>query len=303
MLKTLKGRTPPHVHIFMTVGGEPCWFCHGQDDEVCPVCTVAKTDKMEESGALCGQDGWCSLEDPEELSKKSGWQVTTIEGFNLKLLCQAEDLLRKEDAEGAFDLANRVCRNLEKHLDAVEGRSTKDATVRALLRRGEREVFCLSFSERARCLLLKQDFKQVVEDCNRYSRVLETVTEKGDVKLLHQHEKKIMKEGRSALGNIPILGAAAEIAHQCRDRVAHGFGPKLVLDHSQRALNGLQALERRAFPGLDALRAHLHVTRAQALLELERWEEAKEEAKTALELDRKVKEADYMLQCAERQEW
>ncbi|CAE8600096.1 unnamed protein product, partial [Polarella glacialis] len=134
------------------------------------------------------------------------------------------------------------------------------------------------------------------------------IVDSGHPKLLHEHEKKVLSchgsfQILTFLGHLTVLGAAAEIACQCRDRVGHGFAPKIVLDHTSKAIQGLRHLQAPVFPGLNSLRAHLHVSRAQAGLELERWEEAKQDATAALDYDPAFREAQYMLKSAEDQEW
>merc|ERR1711920_1051904 len=107
----------------------------------------------------------------------------------------------------------------------------------------------------------------------------------------------------SFVGGMLILGAACDIADTCRNRVGNGAAPKVVLDHTKKAIDGLEKLDFALFPGLNSLRAHLYVTRTHACLELERWEEAKADAQMALACDPSFKEAEYMMQSAEDEEW
>uniref|UniRef100_A0A7S2BPS8 KIF-binding protein n=1 Tax=Alexandrium andersonii TaxID=327968 RepID=A0A7S2BPS8_9DINO len=178
--------------------------------------------------------------------------------------------------------------------------------MRPFLRRGERELLALAFAHRGRCHLLKQDYRQVIDDTKRFIRLYEMLIDEGNLAAMHEHEKKVLsthEPGATFIGNMPLLSAACEIANQCRERVGNGFAPKVVLEHSRKAIEGLEPLDFMVFPGLNALRAHLHVTRAHAALELERWEEAKEDAEMALACDPSFKEAEYMKQSAENEEW
>jgi len=206
----------------------------------------------------------------------------------MQILGHAEELLRRREPEAAFEECNRCCRSLEKNPEP---------------RRGELEVLCLALAQRARCCLIREDYLMVVDDCKRFGRIYEEVLESGNPDLLHEREKVLLGPATTAIGHLTVLGAAAEIAVQCRDRVGAGFAPKVVRDHAMKAIVGLKSLDKAAFPGLDSLRAHICISRAQAALELEKWEEAREDSLAALAYNPDFREAQYMLQAAERQEW
>merc|ERR1711971_770341 len=106
-------------------------------------------------------------------------------------------------------------------------------------------------------------------------------------------------EGATFVGHITMLRAVLDIAQQCRNRVGGGHKLKVVLEHTNKALQGINLLSSVAFLGLDSLRAHIHVTRAQASLELGNWSEAKKDAAKALEYDPTFSEAEYMRSAAE----
>eukprot|EP00933_Yihiella_yeosuensis_P034363 TRINITY_DN27859_c0_g1_i1.p1 TRINITY_DN27859_c0_g1~~TRINITY_DN27859_c0_g1_i1.p1 ORF type:complete len:308 (+),score=61.78 TRINITY_DN27859_c0_g1_i1:35-925(+) len=290
-----------------------CWYCGGRDAEACPICAPEKETPLEdESAAVLGQDGWCCPEEPEDVGSRSKWIQTTVEEYNLRILCESEAELCNENYQVALDLTERCCRNLEKHLDAAQPQGILPSTGR----RGEHELFCLSMAHRARCLVPLQYFSRVIDDCKRFGRLYDGILDAGRPALLHEQETKVLacrrlrscdSESRSRIsfiGHMALLGAAVEIAQQSRERVGNGFAPKTVLDHSMKAIEGLRPLDMFAFPGLNSLRAHLYISRAQANLELERWDDAKKDANLALTWDPAAqKAANYLLDSALNQEW
>lgn len=289
-------------------GDECCWYCGGTNPDTCPVCSTAKVEDRadavrNETAEVIGQDGWCC---PEDIGFEERVKAASPEAYNLKLLSESESHLRDGDWQRALELSERACRNLELHIQAAEGKANVPGQFRPFLRRGEQELLALCFAHRGRCYLLKQDYLQVIDDVKRFARLYEMIVEGGTPAAMHDHEKKVLsthEPGATFIGNMPLLAAACEIANQCRDRVGNGFAPKVVLEHSRKAIDGLEPLDFMVFPGLNALRAHLHVTRAHAALELERWEDAKEDAELALACDPTFKEAEYMKQSAENEEW
>lgn len=300
-------------------GFESCWFCNNTEPEACPVCNVGQKpveDKSKASLAVVGQDGWCAPED----ARFKGWVSQSLEAHSLQILQESEAKLKQGDWKSALESVDRVCRALEQHINIADGKAKPpEGAPVALVRRGERELLCFVFAHRARCQLLKQDYPILVDDCKRFGRLYNQVLDSGDHRTLQQQEQKVLsvkeehdseapaKASQEAspkvLGHMVVLGAAAEIASQCRDRVGRGFAPALVLDNTAKALRGLELLDFKAFPGLNALRAHLRVTRSQASLELQHWAEAKKDAELALTCDPGFREAEYLLKAAEDQEW
>mmetsp|Transcript_86698 Transcript_86698/g.269784 ORF Transcript_86698/g.269784 Transcript_86698/m.269784 type:complete len:298 (+) Transcript_86698:89-982(+) len=288
-------------------GADVCWYCGGADPEACPVCSTPKPQDREEAirsetTAVHGQDGWAVPDDPKQEERG---RVETPEGYNIALLCESEGHLRDGNWEPARELSHRACMNLERHIDACEGRGTP-GQLRPFVRRGERELLALAFAHRARCGLLKQDYREVIDDSKRFARIYAVIVDAGNPELMHKQERKVLgahAPGASFIGKMTLLGAACEIASQCRDRVGNGFAPKIVLEHAKRAIDGLETLDFMVFPGLNSLRAHLYITRAHAGLELGMWEQAKEDAELALACDPTFTEAEYMKQSAEDQEW
>lgn len=303
---------------------EICWACGGLDSSACVVCNIPEpgaVNEIEESSSDNEDpinDRQDSQAHPLEVQKEDPKQesvglnplmmqlVDNPRDYNLSLLVQSEGYLHNNNWETALELTNRCCRNLEKHIAACDGQGFQPGETLPLIYRGERELLCLAFAHRSRCFLLKQDYVQVIDDCKRFSRFCEGVFEGGNPEIMRKFEQDVISDyasGSTFLGQMPIIGAAAEIANQCRERVGSGWAPKLVLDHTQKAISGLEPLNFRIFPGLNSLRAHLHVTRAHACLELEMWDDAKIDAEAALACDPQFTEAQYMLESAENEEW
>lgn len=299
---------------------EGCWYCNGINEFSCPVCApetkLGKTERAQaiksETTAVYGQDGWC-LDEYEDPSKKK--TPDTPEEYNLKLLVDAEEELQKGNAKKARELADRAVKNLEKHFNASQGFGPDDDLTnvktaapksRPMVRRGEKEMLALAYAHVVRCYLLEQKYTEGIEKSKIFARIYEGVVNDGNPIRLHKQERKVLwayKPGTSFLGHIAIVRAAMEIAVQARERVGQGFAPKTVMDHTQKAIDGIAPLDATVFHGLNSLRANLHVTRAHAALEQGRWEEAKQDAQLALDNDPKFREAEYMLQSAEDEEW
>lgn len=269
-----------------------CWYCHGLN-EACLVCSAEQTP---ESRTSAGQDGWVHPAPWESEQKRC---AGTHEVVNLRLLTESEEFLRRRLWREAHDIVNRVVRSLENH-DA----SWNEDRVMSMAS-GEREALCLAFAQRARCLLLKHDYDEAIGDCKRFSLLYSEIMKDGDSERLHHQERQILhfSPGRTFLGDIVTLRAALEIVVQCRRRVEEGFAPKLVVDHTAKALIGVGRLEFTSFPGLEVLQAHLHCTRAQAALELRNWVDARQDAEFALALDPNFLEAGYLRQAAIDEEW
>eukprot|EP00747_Dinoflagellata_sp_TGD_P184576 gnl/TRDRNA2_/TRDRNA2_40320_c0_seq1.p1 gnl/TRDRNA2_/TRDRNA2_40320_c0~~gnl/TRDRNA2_/TRDRNA2_40320_c0_seq1.p1 ORF type:complete len:363 (+),score=102.99 gnl/TRDRNA2_/TRDRNA2_40320_c0_seq1:70-1158(+) len=296
------------------INSDGCWYCGGIDVEACPVCSssslpLSPEEKvaagMSESAGVHGQDGWCPPEDQFLDQTRGGDRFQTPEEYNMDILLESEEHLRKGDSEKALELTKRATRNLEKHFDNVGG-DPASRSLRAMARRGERELFCLSWAHRARCNLLKADYDMAVFDCKRFDVLYGEILDDGNGTKLVKQERQLLchlPSGSSFISHMDILHAALEIALKCRDRVGRGHIPKVVIEHTQKAVDGLKPLCDKTFPGLNSLQAHLHCTRAQAALELQEWDQAKIDAKKALAFDSKFSEAVYMLKAAENEEW
>ncbi|CAK9112010.1 unnamed protein product [Durusdinium trenchii] len=167
-------------------------------------------------------------------------------------------------------------------------------------RRMPQELHCLTSMIRARCHLLQQDYTAVVEDCKQFGRLEEEIlgTMRGE-ELKKAQEQVGLAE---VAAFVQRLGCAAEIAVNCRTKVTQGLAFKMVVDHAERALKGLQPCPEHLL-GLKPLRAHLHLSRAQACLELELWTKAKEDALAALRLDAGLREAEYFVRAADARSW
>ncbi|CAE7814093.1 unnamed protein product, partial [Symbiodinium necroappetens] len=249
----------------------------------------------EKTSAFVGQDGWAC--DDSRDARFGNWTCSSVEDANLQLLSDSEALLQRGDPSAAFERAEQCCRGLEDRLSA--GRRGPLCYQEA--KPGELELLCLAWAQRIRASLLLQNYSSMVEDAKKFSRLHEEIVGGGEPDLLHKFEKQVT--GASVVDHIEVLGAAAELASQCRDRVARGYAPKIVLDHASKAVAGLQPLPGNDLPGLSSLRAHLHLSRAQAHLELELWNQAKEDASSALRFDPSLAEAKYMLKAAECESW
>ncbi|CAE7507696.1 unnamed protein product [Symbiodinium natans] len=278
--------------------GSVCWLCEGRDSAACVICgppSVAQT--CGQTSTLVGQDGWCCDDSRDE--RFGNWTYSSVEDINLQLLSDSEALLRQGDASGSFERAEQCSRGMEERLS--EGRGGRLDFQAAAAKPGELEMLCLGQVQRIRSSLAQQNYPRVVEDTKKFSKLHEEIVSGGAPDILHKFEKQVT--GALVVDHIEVLGAAAELAIQCRDRVARGYAPKTVLDHASKAVTGLQPLPANDFPGLGFLRAHLHVSRAQAYLELELWEQAKEDASAAMRCDPSVPEARYLLKAAECESW
>ena len=148
-----------------------------------------------------------------------------------------------------------------------------------------------------RCRLQQQDYDLLVEDCKLLRRVLDESASKESEEELKRRQEEV---GRRALGAsqeafsrrfqgsasrrvtcqlgldagpLLALGQAASVALRCRQQVTQGG--RGAVAHGSRALEALRDVQ---LPGAAQLRGHLHISRCQGLLELERWEEAAEDA-------------------------
>lgn len=289
-------------------GQSACWYCGGIDDAACPMCSPdrAPEDKMAailgETAAVVGQDGWCPPAG-DIFGDNASQAGSNLESYNVQLLVVAEEHLRTGEWSRGLEFARRAVRNLEAHFDRVESGSPQAP----LLKRGEREAFCLARAAVARCLFTGQQYELLVQEVRDFSRIHDHLVESGDLSRLLLLERKVLDGHVSTdatfVGDLATAAAAVDILLACRQRVKSGAGHKLVMEHVAKALVGLRPMSAEALPGLNQLRANLAATRAQAALELERWEEAKQDALKALELDPALSEAQYMLECAVEEEW
>merc|ERR1712232_1423018 len=115
------------------------------------------------------------------------------------------------------------------------------------------------------------EYGALVDDCKVFGCVYDDIVDGGHPDRLHKQEQKLFgmtttADEASFLDHITLLGAAGEIASQCRERVGNGYAPKTVLVHTLKAIEGLRPLSAQIFPGLQSLRAHIHVSRAHACL-------------------------------------
>jgi len=273
--------------------GSVCWLCEGRDSAACVICAPAAS-ACGQTSAFVGQDGWAC--DDSRDARFGNWTCSSVEDANLQLLSDSEALLQRGDASAAFERAEQCCRSMEDRLSGGRGPLRYQEA-----KPGELELLCLAWAQRIRASLVRQNYSSMVEDTKKFSRLHEEIVGGAEPDLLHKFEKQVT--GASVVDHIEVLGAAAELASQCRDRVARGYAPKIVLDHASKAVAGLQPLPGSDFPGLSCLRAHLHVSRAQAHLELELWKQAKEDASAALRFDPSLAEAKYMLKAAECESW
>lgn len=241
-------------------------------------------------------------------SKAAATPVDNVESLNLKLLLEAEDLLLEGLPQDALELINRVLRNLERHFDACEGRDVSSLQCRPMMRRGERELFVLAWAVSARCMLCGRAYENCIAEIKKYSELREGLSESGefDDSRFVQLERRLLtnhSSGSTFINQMDILQAALEIYVNSKKRVSTGWAPKVVIDHTEKALIGLSKLDADVLLGLTSLCAELHIIRAQAELELERWDDAKDDAEKALKLDQGLVEARYLLECAENEEW
>merc|ERR1719265_3061357 len=145
-----------------------------------------------------------------------------------------------------------------------------------------------------------------MEEVKKFKALYETVVESGEPTRLHRLEKQLLADHSTDAGFVAHLvnmSAAVEILLTCRERAKNGYVPKIVIDNSQKAIEGLRPMCDEALPGLNMLRASLHCVRAHAEMELEMWDDALEDAELALMCDPNSKEAEYMKDCAENEDW
>mmetsp|Transcript_37540 Transcript_37540/g.69977 ORF Transcript_37540/g.69977 Transcript_37540/m.69977 type:complete len:288 (+) Transcript_37540:67-930(+) len=282
-----------------SLGGDTCWLCEGRDSAACVICgPPAVANACGQSSARVGQDGWCCDDARDE--RFGNWTHATVEEINLQLLRDSEALLQASGAEvpEALERAELCCRNMEERLTDARARLRSYEEANS----GEPELLALALGQRVRCKLFAQQYAAVVEDSKKFARVHEEIAS-ATTDILKRFVKEVSPSGTLGVDQIEIVGAAAELALQCRDRVSRGFSPKLVLDHATKAVNGLHSLQETEFPGLGHLRAHIYTSRAQACLELEMWAQAKQDASAALECDASLAEAKYFLKAAESESW
>eukprot|EP00444_Apocalathium_aciculiferum_P046845 CAMPEP_0183502630 /NCGR_PEP_ID=MMETSP0371-20130417/4363_1 /TAXON_ID=268820 /ORGANISM="Peridinium aciculiferum, Strain PAER-2" /LENGTH=313 /DNA_ID=CAMNT_0025697391 /DNA_START=51 /DNA_END=989 /DNA_ORIENTATION=- len=312
------------------VHGGQCWYCEGSNPEACPVC-AACVPEQESCRASSGEgpafrhggSEGRSQQRADEAKRLPACQedqlaVETLEEVNLCLLHASERHVRNGDAQSAHDVASACLSNLMAHFGAPQPGAPQPRAARPIIRAGERELLCLAFAQFARCCLLRQSYFDLADYCERSCKVFDAVRQMGGLATLLRQERTLLgddggDDGKGGGGSgagvglvgapLAALGAAAAAAVRGRERVGHGFAPEAVLEQTRSGLEGVRPLSCRVFLGLDSLRAHLHVTRSQAFLEMERWAEAKEEATLALECDSSFKEAEYMLESAQNEEW
>ncbi|CAK9112047.1 unnamed protein product, partial [Durusdinium trenchii] len=217
----------------------PCWLCEGRDSRACVICGPVATSTEGPSGVgrpravlvrlglelrvkrekLLGQDGWCALDDSKD-ERFGGWVQTSTEELHVQILQEAEAQLQQGQAEAALQSLQRALRTGGKLQD------------------DNKELHCLTSMIRARCHLLQQDYTAVVEDCKQFGRLEEEIlgTMRGE-ELKKAQEQVGLAE---VAAFVQRLGCAAEIAVNCRTKVTQGLAFKMVVDHAERALKGLQ---------------------------------------------------------------
>ncbi|CAK9112007.1 unnamed protein product [Durusdinium trenchii] len=283
------------------MGGEgPCWLCEGRDSRACVICGPVATSTEGPSGEkLLGQDGWCALDDSKD-ERFGGWVQTSTEELHVQILQEAEAQLQQGQAEAALQSLQRALRTGAAQVASFRTITRSCRLGCSFRRRMPQELHCLTSMIRARCHLLQQDYTAVVEDCKQFGRLEEEIlgTMRGE-ELKKAQEQVGLAE---VAAFVQRLGCAAEIAVNCRTKVTQGLAFKMVVDHAERALKGLQPCPEHLL-GLKPLRAHLHLSRAQACLELELWTKAKEDALAALRLDAGLREAEYFVRAADARSW
>ncbi|CAK9112008.1 unnamed protein product [Durusdinium trenchii] len=233
------------------MGGEgPCWLCEGRDSRACVICGPVATSTEGPSGEkLLGQDGWCALDDSKD-ERFGGWVQTSTEELHVQILQEAEAQLQQGQAEAALQSLQRALRTGGKLQD------------------DNKELHCLTSMIRARCHLLQQDYTAVVEDCKQFGRLEEEIlgTMRGE-ELKKAQEQVGLAE---VAAFVQRLGCAAEIAVNCRTKVTQGLAFKMVVDHAERALKGLQPCPEHLL-GLKPLRADARTPRTWGKNTREDW--------------------------------
>merc|ERR1712039_570092 len=100
---------------------------------------------------------------------------------------------------------------------------------RPFVKRGERELLALAFAQRGKCNLLRQNFREVVDDSKRSARIYDMVIDLGSTAIIQKQEAAVLgphATESSFVGGMLILGAACDIADTCRNRVGNGAAPK-----------------------------------------------------------------------------
>lgn len=301
----------PEESAAAEVGDPNCWYCNGVDSAACPMCNPSdeSEDKPNaikaETNAVLGQDGWHAPEGDRFGPPPATESISnSLEAPNMKILCKAEDCLQNGNVQKALELAVTVLKNIDAHMTQLKGQV--DFNGSSLVKRGEMETLCLGCAVVARCYFCAKRFEAGMEQVKKFSSLYEMVVDAGDPARLHKLEKDLLEDcspNAAFVTHLFNMSAAAEILLTCRERVKNGYAPKIVMDNSQKAIEGLRPMCNEALPGLNFLRAGLHCVRAHAALELEMWDEAMEDADLALLCDPDCKEAEYMKECAENQEW
>lgn len=289
------------------VGAVHCWYCDGELGDGCPVCGVPLAPPVAGSAA--------PLEGPAvgiaELPR--GQQAVaddSLEAWSLSLLQESESFLRQGEAELALKVVSVCLTELMAHFGAQLPGPRQGGRPASVVQHGEREVLCLALAQRARCCLLLGRYSELADHCERSGRILDTFRQdEASLRRLLRQERSVLStpldEGGCSVLDEPLaaLGRAAALAVRSRERVETGYMPEVVLKDLRASLGRLAQLRDPAFPGLALLRTDMHATRCQALLNAGRWKEAAEDAKLAIESDPGSKEAKYMLECAELEEW
>lgn len=303
--------TPPAA---AAPAAEPCWYCGGQDSLACPMCgghvdrakKLPQTDAERaaaigrESESLHSMDGWSTTAQCPLRGSTLGRADETPEDLSVRVLCEAEELMMRRQLDKAHETQGRAIWHLEKH--------TRDTT--SIRNRGEVETLCLAWGQRARLLLMQgqEKYEDAQFAAGKADAAYDFIVGDKDPLKLSKHEQKILRMGRHPEGStyvshMGVLFVALKLARQCRERVEHGHVPREVMEQCVKVMKGLESLDDGVFVGVESLRAHVLVSRAQSALEMELWENARHDAEAALKFDPEFEEANYLRNAAMKKEW
>lgn len=285
---------------------ELCWYCSGTFDAACPFCGELPEDDGPVSEVLLGQDGFVACR-----KEKVPRAEDSPQEYAITLMRQAEEAMASGNSQKAEDLCDRVFQNMSMHFQMCEEN-------RAIETRGEKEALAIMYAVRAKAKFLKaagnptveqEEWKDAINDCKAFLYRYEATVSTGNPVKLFSHEKKILSQPSRAKNAPSFVGHMAEFQQgleslmKSRERVQMGLKPKAASELCTAALQVLQPLDATAFKGIERLRAHLHLVRAQSYLELKQWDTALKDADKCYELDPRMKEAKILRDHARQREW